>query len=275
MKISINSRMWGSSPKWLPCYSLEEVIKRVSSIGYDGIEIGAASPHAWPGYLTTDQRRKIKKILQDVGLLVSSICPVLGGAPGFNPGSPIEKERQASVGYYKKCIDLVVDWESHILIWVGGWSMYGVPKREAWKWGRECLFKCAEYANGCGVIVAIEPTPSDSDIIESLDDALVLMEEINLPNVKIMFDTIHAVYRQEVMADYARQAGNNLVHVHVSDFDRLPPGLGTIDFRPLIKALREISYKGFLAQEIGFSRNVDPDRYASVGFEHLKRLIKE
>lgn len=275
MKLSINSRMWGSSPRWLPSYPLEEVVKRVSSIGYDGIEIGAASPHAWPDYLTADQRRNVKKILQDIGLLVSSICPALGGAPGFNPASPIEKERRASVDYYKKCIDLAVDWASQILIWIGGWSVYGVPKREAWKWSKECLFECAEYANERGVIVAIEPTPADSDIIESLEDALVLMEKINLPNVKIMFDTIHVVYRREVMADYVRQAGNNLIHVHVSDYDRLPPGLGKIDFRTLIKALKEISYEGFLAQEIGFSRDIDPDMYALAGFEYLKRLIEE
>jgi sugar phosphate isomerase/epimerase len=32
-----------------------------------------------------------------------------------------------------------------------------------------------------------------------------------------MFDTLHALYRNEILADYARAMGKDLVHIHVSD----------------------------------------------------------
>ncbi|NEU33322.1 sugar phosphate isomerase/epimerase, partial [bacterium LRH843] len=48
MKISFNTWVYGSFPSWLPTYPLEEVISRLSAMGYDGIEIGCASPHAYP-----------------------------------------------------------------------------------------------------------------------------------------------------------------------------------------------------------------------------------
>jgi len=124
--------------------------------------------------------------------------------------------------------------------------------------------------------MAIEPTSADSDIIETADDALRLMKEAQLPNVRTMFDTFHVFYRNEVMTDYVRKMGESLVHVHVSDVDRLPPGQGGKDFRPLVKALKEIKFNGFLTQEIGFNtRSADPDVYALKGYEYLSSLLRE
>jgi len=45
-------------------HPIKEVIKRLSEIGYDGVEIGCAAPHAWPYYLNDDKCTKIKKVLK-------------------------------------------------------------------------------------------------------------------------------------------------------------------------------------------------------------------
>ena len=276
MKLSFNAWAYNSFPAWLPSYPLDEVIKRLSRIGYDGIEIGAASPHAWPKYTDKDKREQIKKLLSECSMQVSSICLALGGGPGFNPTSPIEAERKASVGYYKECIDLAVDLGSKIVIWLGGWIVYGVSKSQAWQWGREALIESAQYANEKEVLMVIEPTSADSDVIETADDAIKLMKETQLPNVKVMFDTFHTIYRNEVMADYVRKMGKDLAHIHISDVKRLPPGQGGTDFRPLLKALKEVGFDGFLTQEVAFaSRSSDPDACALQGYEYLTSLLQE
>ena len=87
MKPSFNTWVYSSFPVWVSAYPLEEVIKRIARIGYDGIEIGAASPHAYPEYLTKERRREIRQILDDNGLAVSSMLPAPGGGPGFNVAS--------------------------------------------------------------------------------------------------------------------------------------------------------------------------------------------
>ena len=48
MKLSFNTWVYSSFPVWVPAYTIEETIKRIARIGYDGIEIGAAAPHAYP-----------------------------------------------------------------------------------------------------------------------------------------------------------------------------------------------------------------------------------
>ena len=53
MKYAFNTWAYSSFPVWLPAYPLDEAIRRLAAIGYDGVEIGCAAPHAWPTYLST------------------------------------------------------------------------------------------------------------------------------------------------------------------------------------------------------------------------------
>ena len=102
------------------------------------------------------------------------------------------------------------------------------------------------------------------------------MSESGLANVKVMFDTFHAAYRNEPMADYVYRMGKDLAHLHLSDQDRLPPGSSGLDFRPLLKALTEVGYDGWLSMEIGFNRRaVDPDSIARKSLEYLHSLTEQ
>jgi fructoselysine 3-epimerase len=101
-----------------------------------------------------------------------------------------------------------------------------------------------------------------------------MMRAVDSPNVKLMFDTIHAMYRNEVPTDYVYRMGKDLRYVHISDIDRLPPGQGRGDFVGLVQALNDIGYDGFLSMEIGFSyRNAQPDKFAREAYEYMKPLV--
>jgi protein FrlC len=274
MKLSFNTWVYSSFPVWVPAYPLEETIKRIARIGYDGIEIGAAAPHAYPAYLSKERRKAIKSVLDDNGLALSSMLPAPGGGPGFNVASPLEEERRATVEQYKQVIELCSDLGGSTVLYVAGWQIYGTPRAQAWNWSCEALKEVAKVAEDRGVVVAIEPTPTDSNLIESCDDAIELMEQVGAKNVGLMFDTQHAFYRNEVPTDYVYRMGKNLRHVHLSEFGRFPPGAGRGDFVGLVSALREISYDGYLAMEIGFNRrDVEPDLIARQAYEYIKPLL--
>jgi fructoselysine 3-epimerase len=78
MKLSFNTWVYSSFPVWVPAYTIEETIKRIARIGYDGIEIGAAAPHAYPDHLSKERRKEIKKVLDDNSIAVSSMLPAPG-----------------------------------------------------------------------------------------------------------------------------------------------------------------------------------------------------
>jgi protein FrlC len=276
MKLSFNTWAYSSFPVWVPAYPLEEAIKRIARIGYDGIEIGAASPHAYPKYLSKDRRREIKHVLDANGIALSSMLPAPGGGPGNNVASPSPEERRAAIEHYKEVAELCAEWGGKTVLYVAGWQVFGTSRKQAWEWSRTALTEIARAAADLGVTMAVEPTAVDSNLIESCDDAIELMEEVSLPNVKLMFDTIHVMYRNEVPSDYVYQMGKNLHHVHLSDIDRLAPGLGRGDFVGLIAALKEIDFQGYLTMEIGFNtRSVEPDKVAREAYQYIKPLLGE
>lgn len=273
MKLAFNTWVYSSFPVWVPAYPIDEVIKRLAKIGYDGIEIGAASPVAYPEDLDKAERQRILGLLKANKIAIASVLPAPGGGPGYNAASPIDTERKRSVQYYKDCVDLAYDLGAKVVLYVCGWQIFGVSTQQAWNWSRESLTEIAKYALPKGVMLAVEPTPTDSNLVETADDAIRLMEEVNMTNVKLMFDTYHVFYRNEILTDYVYKMRKDLIHVHMSDVNRLPPG-SVNDFRLFIDALKEIGYDGYLSMEIGFDkRGNDPDVFALKSYEYLKNLI--
>ena len=274
MKLAFNTWVYSSFPVWVPAFPLEDVIRRLARIGYDGIEIGASAPHAYPDYLTPDRRKEIKSILDDTGLALASMLPAPGGGEGCNVASANPLERAAAVDQYKKVADLCAEWGGGILLYVAGWQVFGTSRRDAWNWSVQSLDEVASHADGLGLTVAVEPTSADSNLVDSCDDVIEIMAEIGRDNVKAMFDTYHTLYRNEVPTDYVYRLKNDLAHVHLADVDRNPPGSGVVDYVSLIESLRDIEFDGYLTMEIGFSRrNVEPDDMARRAYDYLKTLL--
>ena len=273
MKYAFNTWAYSSFPAWLPCYPLDEAIRRIAAIGYDGVEIGCAAPHAWPAYLSKERRAELRNLLEASGLQAVSLLPTPGGGPGFNPASPLPEEREATVRYYNEVIDLASDLSAKKVLYIAGWQIFGTSRQQAWDRTKNCLDQIASHADKKGITILVEPTAAATNLIETADDAMELMRSVARDNVKVMFDTFHALYRNEIPADYVRAMRDDLVHIHVSDSNRVIPGEGRVDWIGLMRALNECGYDGYLTMEIGLdSRTADPDQIARTALKFLKGI---
>jgi len=271
MKYAFNTWAYSSFPAWLPSYPLDEAVRRIAAIGYDGVEIGCAAPHAWPAYLNKERRKELRNLLEASGLEAVSLLATPGGGPGFNPASPLPEERDATVHYYNQVIDLALDLGAQKVLYIAGWQIFGTSRQQAWDRSKDCLDRIASYADKKGITIVVEPTAAATNLIETADDAMELMRSVARDNVKVMFDTLHALYRNEIPADYVRVMREDLVHVHVSDSGRVIPGEGRVDWIGLMQALNECRYSGYLTMEIGLdSRAADPDQIARTALRFLK-----
>lgn len=273
MKYAFNTWAYGSFPSWLPSYELDEAVRRLARIGYDGIEIGCAAPHAWPAYLGTERRRELRKLMTGEGLPAVSLLPAPGGGPGHNPASPLKEEREATIFHYGEVIDLAADLGAKLVLYIAGWQVFGTTRQEAWDRSLDCLIRIARRGAEKGITIVIEPTAADSNLIDTPHQALELMHACGEPNVKTMFDTYHALYRDDVSADHVRILGKDLAHVHFADTDRTTPGDGEVDWLSVMQALKDTGYSGYLTMEIGFNtRKADPDAMARRALSYLKGL---
>jgi len=274
-KYAFNTWCYGSFPVWVPAYPLDEVIRRLARIGYDGIEIGCAAPHAWPAHLDANRRRAIRDLMQGEGLACTSLLPAPGGGPGNNPASPLPEERSATIAHYKDVVDLAADLGAERVLYIAGWRVFGTEQAQALEWSVQALREVADHAAKKGVVICIEPTSADSNLVDTAGEALQMRAQSERSNVRVMFDTYHALYRNEPSSDYVYEMGSYLGHVHFADTDRLPPGEGAVDWFGVMQALNDVGFDGYVTMEIGFNtRRAEPDRYARSALGYLKALEK-
>lgn len=216
----------------------------------------------------------MRKTLKENNLRISSVLPAPGGGPGGNIASANVLEREWTKQYWKDCIDMGLEMDDcKTLLCVCGWYIYGTRKRDAWKWAMESISEVAEYGAKSGVTLMLEPTATDSNLVESCEDAINMMEDIGMENVKLMFDTTHALYRNEVPSDYVYLMNENLKHIHMADYDRKAPGTNGCDFVEIMQALKDINYDGYITMENGFeSRSSHPFVVARQSLENLKAI---
>jgi fructoselysine 3-epimerase len=269
--IALNTLMYSSGFSWLPCRSLEDTISSVARLGYDGIEIAACAPHAYPAFVDEERRRTIRKLVSDAGLEISGICSCPGGAPGFNPGSPDRAEREANLLYVTECLQLAHDLQTPLLVWLGGWTRYGQSHRDAFELTAESLRGCLEAAEPLGVRIAVEATSEISDVLENVGDTLRLLDAVDADpaSAGALVDTLPVLFESDDPCAQFVEAGERLIHVHLQDLDGDPAGTHT-DFRSCLEQLTDMDYDGWLTIETGYAKRVtDPDGEARRALAHI------
>lgn len=271
MKYSFNTWAFSSYPNWLPAYPIEEVIARLADYGYDAVELGCTAPHAWPDFMDAQDRRQLRACMEAHGMVFSTLLPVTGVAAGANAASANPKERAWTIKHICDICDLAEDLNCRQLLYVPGFFIYGTRKEDAWKWAIESMVTIGRYAEKKGIRLIIEPTASDSNLCESIDDALAMKRESGLSNADIMFDVAHALFRAEQPADYVRLHGKEIRHVHLADYNRRAPGDGGFDFTELLQAFKDAGFEGYLTIEAAFtSRAEQPFSSARRAINYLR-----
>src|SRR5918993_75337 len=132
------------------------------------------------------------------------------------------------------------------VLYIAGWRIFGTEQAQAWDWSLEALRQVADHAADKGVTIVVEPTSADSNLVDTAGEALIIREQSGRPNVKVMFDTYHALYRNEPSSDYVYEMAPHLAHVHLADTDRGAPGEGAVDWHGVLQALKDIDFAGHL-----------------------------
>ena len=115
----------------------------------------------------------------------------------------------------------------------------------------DALKMLARDAQAQAIRLAIEPINRyETDWVNDVAGALMLIDEIGMDNVGVIFDTFHANIEEASIKGSLRACGARLFHVHVADSNRWYPGAGHTDFASILATLRELNYAGWVSAEI-------------------------
>jgi len=115
----------------------------------------------------------------------------------------------------------------------------------------ECLEECTRAAAEARVTMLLEALNRyERDYLNTLEEALRVIRQIGMPNLKLLADTFHMNIEEANITANLRTAGRDLGHVHLADTNRQAPGHGHLDLRGVLRALQDIGYEGYLSFEI-------------------------
>jgi D-psicose/D-tagatose/L-ribulose 3-epimerase len=109
----------------------------------------------------------------------------------------------------------------------------------------------AEYAaDTSDILIGIEPLNRfESHFINIAADAVKLIEDIGMPNLRVHLDTFHMIREENDFAGAVRDAGKHLGYVHACENQRGVPGRGLMPWREFFTALRDVDYNGCVTIE--------------------------
>lgn len=86
-------------------------------------------------------------------------------------------------------------------------------------------------------------------LINTSEEAVKFVTEVDMENVKIMLDTFHMNIEEDTMTGAILTAGSMLGHLHVGEANRKLPGQGRMPWAEIGAALRAIGYDGCIVME--------------------------
>ncbi|MFY4776318.1 TIM barrel protein [Metabacillus sp. RGM 3146] len=257
---------------------LSKSVNRLARYGYDAIDL-YGEPSAY-------NYNDVRRILKDNDLAVSSICAIYTNERDL--AHPDGKVRQNAQEYVKNVIEMAAEVGAKTIGITPTACMKTQPltnREDEIKWAVEGIQEAAELAESYKISLVLETwNRYEHYWLNKIDDCLELMKQVNRKNVGVMGDTFHMNLEEISISDSLNKAGSHLLNIHLADSNRAAPGAGHLDFVPVIQALKDIDYQGYISYEL-LPAAADPfgvlekgvgeewfDKYAEQSIKYIKSI---
>jgi sugar phosphate isomerase/epimerase len=248
--------------------TFEQRLQKAAALGVQGVELAATNP-------ATLDAASIRAALRANDLEVAAIGSValgLGGTNLLHADPSVSTRARARM---QDMIAFAADVGSP-LVTIGSFrgrlsSVSGDARGQLISMLRDAV----HMAEARGVRLALEPMNRfQTDIVTNAEEGLAFLDEVGHPSLGLLLDTCHMITDEASWSKPFQRvmASGRLWHVHLADSNRLAPGYGLIDFRPIISTLRQIGYTGYLSIEV--LAKPDPDTAARDAVAHMLPLLQ-
>ena len=102
--------------------------------------------------------------------------------------------------------------------------------------------------------------------------AIRLAQMIDSPNVRLHLDVKAMSSEPDDICDIIRASASYLVHFHANDPNKRGPGMGDVDFVPILRTLQDVNYDGWVSVEV-FDYAPGIEALATESIQYLERCL--
>jgi D-psicose/D-tagatose/L-ribulose 3-epimerase len=225
----------------------------VKSAGFSGIEIAPFTLADHLDEISPARRKELRDIIKSEGLEFAGLHWLLVTPKGLHATTADAALRRKTWDYVLKLIDFCGDMGGGIMVFGSPQQRgsLGNTEEEARRAFADGLASVANHAQERKSTILIEPLPrKDTNVVNTLDEAVAILTKINHPAIQTMFDFHNTVNETEPMDVLVRRHFAHIRHVHINEMDGRYPGAGDLNFLPVLKVLAELKYKRWVSAEV-------------------------
>src|SRR5438045_3666022 len=206
-------------------FTLDQAIRGIPGAGFDGVEILADVPHAYPEAMDDALVQAVRKTLEETGLAVSSInCNCSFGywkdappEPYFEPSliSPKPQHRADRTRLILKTLDFAKQIGAQNISITSGRCLGGMPPDRAVVQFAESIKPILDRAESLGIDVGIECEPGL--FIEYVAELKQWIEHLGSVRLGANLDIGHSVVIGEAIPDAVNILAGHIWNLHVED----------------------------------------------------------
>ena len=247
--------------------SLPDFLRKAKTLGFEGVMLMAKRPHLSVLDYDAKSADELRRLVRELSLKV--VC--LAGYNDFTLGAdrPDIPVPEMQILYVRELARLAQALDCPLIRIFTSYDDLRTPYDQQWTGTVTCLKECAQQAARFGVTVGVQ---NHHDTAVHFETMLDLLEEINEPNCKAMFDAWAPALHGMDLETAVRKMAPYVVHTTVADYvcrprfryepalvnytrqtdsiRAVPMGEGFIDYRAFFKALEEVGYQGYVAYEM-------------------------
>ncbi len=233
--------------------SLEEKFAFAQSVGFDGIELSGKG-----GGVFAARADELRRAREAGVVMPSAVVAVQHFVGDFD-----RAHRLSAIRDVKELLSTLPEANAAGIVMPNGFAVFSRklppftpprPQADSRAALVDALRELGEHGQRVGVKIFLEPLNRYEDyLVNTLADAVSVVEEVASPAVSVIADTFHMSIEEDDIGAALLAAGSHVEHVQLGDSNRLEPGSGHYDWPETIDALESIGYQGWLAMECGLS----------------------
>ena len=257
-------------------WPFDEAFAFAAECGYTGIEIAPFTIADLATDVSSAKRDEVRRQADTAGLEVVGMHWLLAKTEGLHLTSPDASVRRNTTDYFGQLARLCADFGGKVLVLGSPQQrnlLPGVGRDEAMRHAADVLGSAVPVLEETGVVLAVEPLgPEEGDFLVTTPEAVELIEMIGSPQVRLHLDCKAMSTEPEPIAEVIRRNGAMLAHFHANDPNRQGPGFGHVDFVPILQALGQIDYRGWVSVEV-FDYTPGIERLTRESIEYMQKCL--
>ncbi len=258
--------------------SWEQQCEIIGKAGYTGVEIAAFTlVEQSVDEISVQRRKEMVAVMKNNGLECAGLHWLLAPPPkGLHFTTPDKAVREKTVAYLDKLIDFCGDLDGTVMVFGSPKqrNAMGIPVAEAKKYFAEGLAAVADHAQERKVKILLETLDSSqTDVVNTMAEAVEIIEQIDHPAVQTMFDFHNTADEKQSFVELLEKYHKYIYHVHVQEMDgrHLGTGDAAVEFVDAFQFLKNIKFCGWVSLEV-FDFTPGGEKIAVESFEVLKQI---